>query len=164
MPVGGGCGHGFGLQVPAWVQVSVQAACGVTVQVPVEAQHAPVGGCGHGFGVQTPAWVQIPVQGVCVVTVQVPAAAQHAPVGVGCGHGFGVQTSAWVQVPVQAAFVVTVQVPAAAQHAPVGGGVVGSSPPHPAETITAITARVTSLRMVSPPSSSPVIVPVVFRR
>jgi hypothetical protein len=70
------------VQAPAKVQVPVQTACVVTVQVPAGAQQEPVGG-GHGFGVQAPAEVQVPVHAACVVTVQVPAGAQQEPFGGG---------------------------------------------------------------------------------
>ena len=74
--------HGFGMQMPAWVQVlaPAQFACVVNVQVPARSQQEPVGWT-HGFGVQTPAWVQVPVQFACMVTVQIPAGAQQDPVG-----------------------------------------------------------------------------------
>ena len=120
------------------------------MHVPTGAQQEPVG-CWHGSGSQTPNIVQVPVQAVCTATAQVPSAAQQEPVG--CWHGFGVQTPPLDQVPLQAACVVTVHVPARTQHAPVGVDVVGlSSPPHPAKTITGIAARITSLRIVNPPS------------
>jgi hypothetical protein len=76
-------GHGFGVQVPNMVQVPVQSACNVTVQVPFGWQQEPEG-CGQGFGVQVPNIVQVPVQLACKVTVQVPSVWQHEPVG--CGH------------------------------------------------------------------------------
>ena len=116
--------------------------------------------CGHGFGAQTPANVQmlVPVQVAWVVTVQTSFTAQQEPVGV-VWQGFGAQD---VPAPCQtlgdthAASAETVHVPAGAQHAPVGvTGGVGSSFPQPKETITTITAKVTSLRMVRPPHLQP---------
>jgi hypothetical protein len=80
------------------------------------------------------------------------------PVGV-VWQGFGsqlVHSACHVLGVWQFAAVVTVHVPAEAQQAPVGvTGGVGSSFPQPTETITTITAKVTGLRMVSPPRLQP---------
>ena len=164
MPGGGVDEHGFGVQVvpePRHVLGDKQAACVATVQVPTVAQQAPVvGGCGHRFGVQD---VPAPRQSLgnthatAVVTVQLPVGAQQAPVTGGARQLFGWQLvhsacqtlGAW-----QFASVATEHTPAAVQHAPVAvTGGVGSSFPQPTETIANIAARITSLRIVRPPSS-----------
>jgi hypothetical protein len=151
-----GWAQGFGVQTPPVVQVPEHVACVVTVQVPAAAQQAPVGWV-HGFGEHvghSTCQVLGGEQLSRTVTVQEPVSRlQHAASG--CGHGLGehvthseCQAAGVTQLPC----VVTVQVPSGVQQAPVGVGLVVSSLLQPAETIAKIAARVTSLRMVRPPS------------
>ncbi len=80
-----GGGQSFGVQsvaAPCHVLPPVQLDWVVTVQVPLDAQHAPVG-CGQGFGEQSvppPCQLLPPVHAASVVTEQEPECAQQAPV------------------------------------------------------------------------------------
>ena len=108
----------FGVQVPNMVQVPVQSACNVSVQLPSVWQHEPLGST-QGFGLQTPNAVQVAVQSACNVSKQLSSGWQHEPLG--CGQVFGVQVPDAVQVAVQSASAVTAQEPSTWQHEPVGG-------------------------------------------
>jgi hypothetical protein len=120
----------LGAHVPDKVQVPVQAASGLTVQLPsAAAQQEPCGGCGQGLVGSQVSQASChslgEVQTACVVAVHAPAGPQQAPVG-GSGQGFGEQasqSSCHIAGEVQPGCVVTVQVPTASktQQAPVEG-------------------------------------------